>query len=45
MFAAAFSTEYLQGLTDEDIGGFGFGEYGAQGDLTSPPGVVRDEIP
>jgi hypothetical protein len=45
LFAAAFSTEYLQALTDGDIDEFGFGEYGAHGDLTSPPGVVRNEIP
>jgi hypothetical protein len=45
LFAAAFSTEYLQALTDSDIEQFGFGDYGAHGDLTSPPGEVRDEIP
>ncbi|MGH2808710.1 MAG: alkaline phosphatase family protein [Actinomycetota bacterium] len=45
LFAAAFSTEYLQALTDEDIESFGLGDYGAFGDLTSPPGVVREGIP
>jgi predicted AlkP superfamily pyrophosphatase or phosphodiesterase len=45
LFAAAFSTEYLQALSDGDIEEFGSGEYGAFGDLTSPPGAVRDESP
>lgn len=38
LFAGVFSTDYLANLTDEAIDGFGDGEYGPQGDLTSPPG-------
>ena len=38
LFAGAFSTEYLSGLTDADIDSFGAGDFGVQGDLTSPPG-------
>jgi hypothetical protein len=45
LFAAAFSTEYLQALTEGDIEQFGVGDYDAYGDLTSPPGVVRNSMP
>ena len=40
LFAAAFSTEYLQGLSDQEIDSFGEGEY-AEGDLTSPPSATK----
>ena len=36
LFAGAFSTDFLAGLTDAGIDAFGDGEY-PEGDLTSPP--------
>jgi hypothetical protein len=36
LFAGAFSTDFLTGLTDADIDSFGDGDY-PEGDLTSPP--------
>ena len=36
LFAGVFSTDYLANLTDDEIEGFGAGEY-PEGDLTSPP--------
>lgn len=39
LFAGAFSTDYLSVLSDDDIDSFGDGDFGVQGDLTSPPGT------
>jgi hypothetical protein len=43
LFAGAFSTDYLTGLDDNTIAGFGQGDYGVQGDLTSPPGDAEGD--
>lgn len=45
LFAGAFTTEFLQSLTPEQLQSFGVGEFGRDGDLTSPPGVERTFIP
>jgi len=45
VFAAAFSTDFLTGLTDDEIDSFGAGEYGLEGDLTSPPQNRGDDEP
>jgi predicted AlkP superfamily pyrophosphatase or phosphodiesterase len=43
LFAGAFSTDFLVNLTDADIHAFGDGDFGVQGDLTSPPGTEGDQ--
>lgn len=45
LFAGVFTTEFLQELSPGEIDSFGDGDFGEHGDLTSPPGVVRDSIP
>lgn len=40
LFAGAFTTEFFESLTPDEIAAFGKGEY-PEGDLTSPSGVSR----
>ena len=44
LFAGVFSSGFLQSLTDEQIDGFGLGDFGEHGDLTSPPGASSDVV-